>query len=128
LACADFGPGAEKQIVDAALEAVKSSVLAKLRGFFRIKTLARNVCRVTLVAQGSLGGSFTKQAMAWALKYSLGMVKGLQDKYMRNGAKVDTEMRGAFLAPPSRGCLTSEQVRRHSSLQPPFPPPLTGQA
>jgi hypothetical protein len=54
-------------------------VLAKLRGFYRIKTLAPNVCRVMLVAQGDAGGSITKQAMAWAVKYSLRMVKTLQD-------------------------------------------------
>ncbi|GMI22418.1 hypothetical protein TeGR_g13348, partial [Tetraparma gracilis] len=116
----DYGPGAEKQIVDAALEAMKSSVVGKLRGFYRIKTLAPNVCRVTLVAKGSLGGSFTKQAMAWAVKSSLGMVKTLQDKYMRNGAKVDAEMRGAFPAPPPRRSLTSEQdalVARCLSLE-----------
>ncbi|GMI30122.1 hypothetical protein TeGR_g9758 [Tetraparma gracilis] len=75
----DFGLGAEKEIVDAALEAVKASVLGKLRGFYRIKTLAPNVSRVTMVAQGALGGNFTKQAMAWAVKNSLGMVKLLQD-------------------------------------------------
>ena len=99
-------------------------MLGKLRGFYRIKTLAPNVCRVTLVAQGSLGGSFTKQAMAWAVKSTLGMVKTLQDKYMRNGAKVDAEMRGAFPAPPLRRSLTSEQVRRlpHFSSPPPPPP------
>ncbi|GMI28476.1 hypothetical protein TeGR_g12203 [Tetraparma gracilis] len=105
----DFGLGAEKQIVDTALEAEKRSVLGRLRGFYRIKTLAFNVCRVTLVAQGSLGGSFTKQAMAWAVKSLLGMVKTLQDKYMRNGAKVDAEIRGAFPAPPLRRSITSEQ-------------------
>ncbi|GMI42593.1 hypothetical protein TeGR_g11447 [Tetraparma gracilis] len=116
----DFGPGAEKQIVDTALETENRSVLAKLRGFYRIKTLAPNVCRVTLVAQGSLGGSFTKQAMAWAVKSTLSMVKRLQDKYMRNGAKVDAEMRGAFPAPPLRRSLTSEQdalVARCLSLE-----------
>ncbi|GMI36384.1 hypothetical protein TeGR_g14709 [Tetraparma gracilis] len=75
----DFGLGAEKQIVDTALEAEKRSVLGRLRGFYRIKTLSPNVCRVTFVLQGNLGGSFTKQAMAWALKHSLGMVKSLQD-------------------------------------------------
>ncbi|GMI36375.1 hypothetical protein TeGR_g14709 [Tetraparma gracilis] len=105
----DFGLGAEKQIVDTALEAEKRSVLGRLRGFYRIKTLSPNVCRVTFVLQGNLGGSFTKQAMAWALKHSLGMVKSLQDKYMRNGAKVDAEIRGAFPAPPLRRSLTSEQ-------------------
>jgi hypothetical protein len=114
---ADFGPGAEKQIVDTALETENRSVLAKLRGFYRIKTLAPNVCRVTLVAHGSLGGSFTKQAMAWAVKSTLSTVELLQDKYMRNGSKVDAEMRAAFPAPSLRGSLTSEQVRL-----PPFRP------
>ena len=122
LARADFGPGAERQIVDAALEADKRSVLGKLQGFFRIKTLAPNVCRVTFVLQGSLGGSFTKQAMAWAVKSTLGMVKTLQDKYMRNGTKVDAEMCGAFLAPPHRRSLTSEQVQHGNS---PSPPPYS---
>ncbi|GMI35864.1 hypothetical protein TeGR_g6190, partial [Tetraparma gracilis] len=111
----DFGPGAEREIIDAALEAAKRSVLAKGRGFYRIKTLAPNVCRVTMVAQGSLGGSFTKQAMAWAVKSTLSMVKSLQDKYMRNGAKVDAEMRAAFPAPPPRGNLTSEQPKAKES-------------
>ncbi|GMI29072.1 hypothetical protein TeGR_g11360 [Tetraparma gracilis] len=105
----DFGPGAEKQIVDAALETAKGSVLGKTRGFYRIKTLAPNVCRVTQVGRGDAGGSITKQAMAWAVKRSLGMVKKLQDKYMRNGVKVDAEMRGAFPTPPPRRSLTSEQ-------------------
>ncbi|GMI20434.1 hypothetical protein TeGR_g7621 [Tetraparma gracilis] len=116
----DFGQGAEKQIVDEALETAKSAVLGKFRGFYRIKTLAPNVCRVTMVAQGSLGGSFTKKAMAWAVKSSLGLVKTLLDKYMRNGAKVDAEMRGAFPAPPLRRRLTSEQdalVARCLSLE-----------
>ncbi|GMI22407.1 hypothetical protein TeGR_g5792, partial [Tetraparma gracilis] len=107
----DFGPGAEKQIVDAALKTAKDSVLGKSRGFYRIKTLAPNVCRVTLVAQGSLGGNFTKKAMAWAVKSQLVIVKELQDKYMRNGARVDAEMRRAFPPPPPRGSLTSEQAR-----------------
>jgi hypothetical protein len=112
---ADYGPGAEKEIVDTTLETSKASVLGTLRGFYRIKTLAPNVCRVTLVAQGSLAGSFTKQAMAWAVKISLGVVKALQDKYMRNGTTVDAEMRGALPAPPPRRSLTSEQVRHPSS-------------
>jgi hypothetical protein len=87
-------------------------VLGKIRGFYRIKTLAPNVCRVTQVGRGDAGGSITKQAMAWAVKRSLGMVKKLQDKYMRNGVKVDAEMRGAFPTPPPQRSLTSEQVRR----------------
>jgi hypothetical protein len=98
-------------------------VLGKFRGFYRIKTLALNVCRVTLVAQGSLGGSFTKKAMAWTVKSTLGIVKTLQDKYMRNGAKVDAEMRGAFPAPPLRRSLTSEQVQHGNyPSAPPYNP------
>jgi hypothetical protein len=121
LARADFGTGAEKQIVDEALETAKSAVLGKFRGFYRIKTLAPNVCRVTQVGRGDAGGSITKQAMAWAVKSTLGMVKKLQDKYMRNGAKVDAEMRGAFPTPPLRRSLASEQVWSH----PPFLVPST---
>ncbi|GMI29077.1 hypothetical protein TeGR_g11360 [Tetraparma gracilis] len=83
----DFGPGAEKQIVDAALETAKGSVLGKTRGFYRIKTLAPNVCRVTQVGRGDAGGSITKQAMAWAVKRSLGMVKKLQDNVALGKAK-----------------------------------------
>ena len=101
---------------------MKSSVLGTTQGFFRTKILAPNVCRVTFVLQGSLGGSFTKQAMAWAVKSTLGIVKALQDKCMRNGAKVDAEMRGAFPAPPPRRSLTSEQVQ-HPRFSPPCPPP-----
>ncbi|GMI25215.1 hypothetical protein TeGR_g3083 [Tetraparma gracilis] len=83
----DYGPGAEMQIVDTALETAKRSVLGRLRGFYKIKTLAPNVCRVMLVAQGDAGGSITKQAMAWAVKYSLGMTKSLQDNVALGKAK-----------------------------------------
>ncbi|GMI27852.1 hypothetical protein TeGR_g10416 [Tetraparma gracilis] len=116
----DYGSGAEKETVDAALEAEKRSVIGKLRGFYRIKTLASNVCRVTLVAQGDAGGTIGKQAMAWGIKFLLGIVKNLKDKCMRNGAKVDAEMRGAFPAPPLRRSLTREQdamVARCLSLE-----------
>ncbi|GMI35861.1 hypothetical protein TeGR_g6190, partial [Tetraparma gracilis] len=91
----DFGPGAEREIIDAALEAAKRSVLAKGRGFYRIKTLAPNVCRVTMVAQGSLGGSFTKQAMAWAVKSTLSMVKSLQDNVAVGKAKATIDCSAA---------------------------------
>ncbi|GMI34230.1 hypothetical protein TeGR_g7990 [Tetraparma gracilis] len=113
----EYGPGAEKHIIDTALKAVKSSVLGTLRGFYRIKTLASNVCRVTLLVQGDAGGTIGKQAMAWGIKFTLSMVKKLQDKYMRNGAKVDAEMRGAFPAPPLRRSLTSEQVDYGANLK-----------
>ncbi|GMI27772.1 hypothetical protein TeGR_g9671, partial [Tetraparma gracilis] len=83
----DYGPGAEKQIVDAALETAKRSVLATTQGFFRIKILAPNVCRVTFVVQGSLGGSFTKQAMALVVKSTLSIVKELQDNVALGKAK-----------------------------------------
>ncbi|GMI57913.1 hypothetical protein TeGR_g6018 [Tetraparma gracilis] len=62
----EYGPGAEKELVDAALEATKDSVVAKLRGFFRIKTLAPNVCRVTValaMAKATLDCS-AKEAIA----------------------------------------------------------------
>jgi hypothetical protein len=89
-------------------------VIAKATGFFRLETLALNVCRITLVGHGDAGGNIGKQAMAWGIKTMLSVVSLLQDKYIRNGAKVDAETRGAFPAPPPRSSLTSEQVRRAS--------------
>ncbi|GMI53113.1 hypothetical protein TeGR_g14713 [Tetraparma gracilis] len=94
----DFGPGAEKEIVDAALEAEKGSVLGKIQGFYRIKTLAPNVCRATFVAQGDAGGTIGKQAMAWGIKSTLGMVTLLQDNVVIGKAKatLDCSAKEAF--------------------------------
>ncbi|GMI36542.1 hypothetical protein TeGR_g13381, partial [Tetraparma gracilis] len=99
-----YGPGAEKQVVDKLLEAQKGSVLGKLQGFYRIKTLAPNVCRVTLMAQGDAGGTIGKQAMAWGIKYTLGIVKKLQHNIALGKAKATLD------------CSAMEALAYHSAV------------
>jgi hypothetical protein len=62
-------------------------VHGELRGFYRIHPLAENVCRVTFVAQGALGGQIPDRVMKSLIKYSLGIVEEVQDKCVREGAK-----------------------------------------
>ncbi|GMI30032.1 hypothetical protein TeGR_g3633, partial [Tetraparma gracilis] len=74
-----FGDGPEKERVDDIFRANAALVPAKIRGFYKIKPLAPNICRVTFVAQGMLGGHVPDFAMKWAIKYSLSIVKRLQN-------------------------------------------------
>ena len=62
-------------------------VHGELRGFYRIHPLAKNVCRVTFVGQGALGGSIPDRVMNSLIKYSLGIVKEAQDKCVCERAK-----------------------------------------
>ena len=62
-------------------------VHGELRGFFRIRPLAKNVCRVTFVAQGALGGQIPDRVMRSLIKFSLEIVKRLQDKCVCERAK-----------------------------------------
>jgi hypothetical protein len=55
-------------------------VHGELRGFYRIHSLAKNVCRVTFVGQSVLGGSIPDRMMNSLIKYSLGIVERVQDK------------------------------------------------
>jgi hypothetical protein len=54
---------------DEILKANHSLVLAKVHGYYEIKPLAENVCRLTFVAQGQMGGNVPNFAMTWAIKY-----------------------------------------------------------
>ena len=62
-------------------------VHGELRGFYRIHPLAKNVCRVTLVGQSILGGSIPDRVMNSLIKFSLEIVKGMQDKCVCERAK-----------------------------------------
>ena len=62
-------------------------VHGELRGFYRISPLAENVSRVTLVGQGVLGGSIPDRVMNSLIKFSLEIVKRLQDKCVCERAK-----------------------------------------
>ena len=66
---------------------VNKIVLGELRGFYRISSLATNVSRVTLVGQSVLGGSIPDRVMNSLIKFSLEIVKRLQDKCVCERAK-----------------------------------------
>jgi hypothetical protein len=77
----DYGAGAVTRRVDELLSAQASkSIVGKLRGFYKIQPLATNICRVTLVLQGVLGGNVPDFAMKWAIKYSLSVLNQIQQK------------------------------------------------
>ncbi|GMI36944.1 hypothetical protein TeGR_g9326, partial [Tetraparma gracilis] len=76
----------EAQEIMAAIESGKSSpksVLGELRGCYRIYPQAENVCRVTFVFQGNLGGWAEGKIPAFVLKhmvrFTLDVVKMLQE-------------------------------------------------
>ena len=68
-------------------KSAENVVHGELRGFYRIHPLAKNVCRVTLVAQGALGGQIPGRVMNSLIKFSLDIVKRLQDKCVCERAK-----------------------------------------
>jgi hypothetical protein len=73
----------EKMHVRKVIDQHKSAdkiVHGELRGFFRIRPLAKKVSRVTFVAQGALGGQIPGRVMNSLIKHSLNIVKRLQDK------------------------------------------------
>ncbi|GMI28453.1 hypothetical protein TeGR_g7642, partial [Tetraparma gracilis] len=90
----------------AAIESGKSSpksVLGELRGCYRICPQAENVCRVTFVFQGNLGGWTEGKIPAFVLKhmvrFTLDVVKRLQEMHERNAAEVDAEVQRKFPLP-----------------------------
>ena len=92
--------------------AASKAVRGSTRGFWRIKPLAPNISSVTLVQQGSVGGSIPSWVLDKSVKSTLNVLKRLEDKYQRNGAKVDAEMRAAFPLPlPALSELSREQKR-----------------
>ena len=106
---ADYGVGPEREHIDDIFKSNAGLVHGKLRGFYKIKPLSTNVCRVTFVAQGSMGGQVPDFAMSSGTKRTLGSVKRLQNKYMRNGKRVDAEQRLEFPDPPRLDQLSDEQ-------------------
>jgi hypothetical protein len=82
----DLPEGEEKAAILTTIEKNKSSdavIVSQSRGLYRISSLAENVCRVTLVAQGTVGGWVPDQAMKFLIRKTLGIVDGIRDKYAR---------------------------------------------
>jgi hypothetical protein len=86
-----------------------AAIRGEVTGIYRIKPCTKNICRVTLVAQGSLRGKIPTALMNMRIKSTLGVVKLIRDKYERNGLDVDKELREAFPIPPRVSALTTEQ-------------------
>ncbi|GMI41798.1 hypothetical protein TeGR_g11956, partial [Tetraparma gracilis] len=110
----DLPEGEEKATILDTVEKNKSSdtvILSQFRGLYRISRLAENACRVTLVAQGVIGGWVPDKAMKFLIGKVLGIVDVMSDKYERNGKVVDTELRGEFPPPPLLDQLNGEQMR-----------------
>jgi hypothetical protein len=82
----DLPEGEEKAAILTTIEKNKSSdavIVSQSRGLYRISRLAKNVCRVTLVAQGVIGGWVPDQAMKYLIKFTLSIVEDMRDKYVR---------------------------------------------
>jgi hypothetical protein len=107
-ALAEYCAGPERERVN---DIVKSNpaVQGKMRGIYQIKPLSANICRVHFVGQGTLGGSVPDFAMKWTIRFSLDTVKNLQTRYMRDGKKVDAELRRMLPGPPKLELLSEEQ-------------------
>ncbi|GMI32785.1 hypothetical protein TeGR_g3036 [Tetraparma gracilis] len=104
----DFPDEYYKNKIDNAITNHKSAAKAvkgSLVGFWRISPLASNVCRVTFVGQGSMGGLVPDSAMKFATKKVLSTVDRVRDRYERSGTAVDAELRGEFPPPPLRADL-----------------------
>ncbi|GMI35625.1 hypothetical protein TeGR_g12632 [Tetraparma gracilis] len=99
----------QTRAVGAELAKLKGFCRGSFHGFYRIKPLAPNVCKVTFVFRGDMGGQIPKFAEAFFTKRVLGIVTKIQDRYERNVREVDDELRRTFTLPPQFNELTSEQ-------------------
>ncbi|GMI21204.1 hypothetical protein TeGR_g5105, partial [Tetraparma gracilis] len=78
----DLPEGEEKAAILDTVGKNKSSdavILSQSRAFYRISSLAENVCRVTLVGQGVIGGWVPDQAMKFLIKFFLSIVEDMRD-------------------------------------------------
>jgi hypothetical protein len=85
------------------------AVRGSLRGLWRFRPLAPNVCEVTYAGQAKMNGRIPLVLLNFRLRSSLNDVAELQAKYERKGVTVDAEIRGAFRSPGLVSALTVEQ-------------------
>jgi len=77
---------------DAAANAVPGTV----KGFWRFRPLAPDVCQITYVAQTQVGGTIPKSLLNKRLKNTLSAVHNMRNKFMRNGRVADRQVREAL--------------------------------
>ena len=83
--------------------------LRQVRGIYRIKPIAPNVCTLWCINQGNAGGSIPAVLLNPSIKTSLALVPFLQTKFSRNPTLVDAEVRASFRAPPPLSSLLPDQ-------------------
>jgi hypothetical protein len=104
----------QTRAVGAELAKLKGFCRGSFHGFYRIKPLAPNVCKVTFVFRGDMGGQIPKFAEAFFTKRVLGIVTKIQDRYERNAREVR--------APLARARRAQKRATRRG------PTPTTGRA
>jgi hypothetical protein len=115
LAFADLSACSQRSHVEAMESLIKldkkasAAVRGTLTGIYRIMPIAKNVCRITLVSQGMLGGQIPSAVMNMRIKSTLGIVKRLRDKYERKDKEIDKEVRDEYSRPSPVSALTAEQ-------------------
>jgi hypothetical protein len=109
--CEQFGAAAmaEANRTIATHKDAVAAVRASTKGVVTIKPLAPNVCRVTLVQQGFVGGSIPLIFVNFRLKKALGVVVRLHEKFERSCLDVDSEVREAMPLPPLLDDLQEDQ-------------------
>ena len=97
---ADLCPFKKKvnEINAAVLEHPLASVCVKgeSKGIFRFTPLSKNVCRVTFVGSGSVGGNIPVFVMNSRVIATLKGLDSMRERFERNGRDVDEETRGNF--------------------------------
>jgi hypothetical protein len=110
--CKQFGAAAA-EANDFVTERNKDAVAAvrgSSRGIWRIEPRAPGVCRVSLVSQGTVGGSIPLIFMKVHITKNIGITNRIRKKYERNSKEVDAELRAVFPIPPPLGQLSADQA------------------
>ena len=105
----DPGDMAETNSIIQADKRASNAIRVATRGCFRLKPIAPNVCRVTLIQQGEVGGIIPRWVLNMAVKSSLSLVDVIRSRSQRNGRAVDAEVQAAFPLPPCIGELDDQQ-------------------
>ena len=120
----DIANPADLAAANAIIEAdprASRSIRGATRGTWRLKPIAPNVCRATLIQQGSVGGIIPQWVLNMTLKSTLSFAGDIRVRSLRNGHLVDAEVRATFPFPPRLDELDEEQtliVARCVALEP----------
>jgi hypothetical protein len=108
--CERFGTAVKEasDIIATHKDAV-AAVRGSTRGVWRIEPRAPNVCLLSLVSQGTVGGSIPLMFVNAMLKKNIAIVDRLRLSFERKEKDVDSEVREALPNPPNIEDLSDEQ-------------------